>query len=71
VLAQAVKLIEKFQPAESGQPRPKIVTYSSLEGFEIDLPKSPHYEYVEHWHKPIRHSDLTHRAVGLLTRMGF
>lgn len=73
VVEQAVRMLQRFS-AEDPRPhadKPKIVTYSGLAGTEINLPESPYYQHMDHWQKPLRHTDLVGRGAELLAACGY
>lgn len=73
VVAEAIRHIRKFDSyTDQGNAiRPKIITYSSLDGLEINLPESPFYHHLDHWQKPLRPSELAQKTVNLLNSLGY
>lgn len=49
----------------------KIVTFSSLEKENIQLPKMQYFEHWDHWQKPMKFRDMTLSAGQLLAANGF
>lgn len=47
----------------------KIVSYSSLDGEDINVPASPYFRHLDHWQKPIDYRSLVRKTLGLLGRI--
>ena len=62
------QIFDKFGSQRAGR-KPVIVTYSGLRESEIDLLKSPYFDHLEHWQKPISHQELLRRSLVLLGKL--
>lgn len=72
VMEQAVRMLQRFStPGQPNADKAKIVTYSGLTDVEITLPESPYYQHMDHWQKPLRHTDLVARGAQLLAACGY
>jgi CheY-like chemotaxis protein len=73
VVARAMASLEKFERRNrrGSAGKTRIITYSGLDGHDIHLPISRHYEHVDHWQKPLRRQDLARKTMALLKELGF
>jgi CheY-like chemotaxis protein len=71
ITEQCVHALEKLGVRLDGRRKAKIITCSSFSANEIDqLIQSPYFEHLDHWQKPITHSDLLKRSLNLLDKIG-
>jgi CheY-like chemotaxis protein len=60
-------LIEELRGRQKNHAHvPKVVTCSSLSLEQINFPYSEHYDYFDHWQKPLTFSDLKNRSSELV-----
>jgi CheY-like chemotaxis protein len=73
VLLQSIKFIEKFNSLKKHlqNHKIKIISYSSLNENELELPKSLYFEHFDHWQKPIGRTDLIHKTSALMNTFNF
>lgn len=65
VLGQCIRTFEKF--GGRGH-KSNLITYSSLLPSEIEVQKSPYFDYLDHWQKPISRHELLLRVLALLAK---
>jgi len=63
---QCARLFDKLGDHGERGSKPKIITYSSLNQIDMDLPENPFFEYFDNWKKPLDQRELLAKAKNLL-----